>query len=876
MQANRQNRLRDELRWQLKTGEASLLLDWQQRGHASAYLRGRCRLVDQILRRLWQQLKQQPLETNPLNKAGPVNELSLIAVGGYGRGELYPASDIDLLVLLPETQTSSATLEEIARFIRELWDTGLAVGHSVRTSAECLQAARNDISIATALLEARWLAGNRQAFQKFRQSYREQLDLQVFFKAKYAEQEARHARFDNTAFSLEPNCKESPGGLRDLQVISWLARAAGLGHRWRDLFRQKLITQEEAQQLERVERFLRRLRIRLHLIAGRLEDRLLFDYQETLAHTWGLRASRSRRAAERLMQRYYRNAKLIRQLNTLLLQNLGVRLFAEYTGSPIYINPYFQTVRELLDLRDPQLFEQRPQAIFESILLLQQRSELRGMTARSLRALWRARNQIDADFRRQPRHRQLFLALFQQRRGLEQALRLMNRYDLLGRYLPAFGRIVGQMQHDLFHVYTVDQHILQVISNLCHYAQADAATEEPELYRLLQDFERPWLIYIAALFHDIAKGRGGDHSQLGTLEARHFCLQHGVDDEDRELIEFLVAEHLLMSSVAQKQDLSDPQVIHNFARRVLTLRRLNALYLLTVADIRGTSPKIWNSWKARLLDELYQACRHQLLHLDTPTPGREQRQAAARRLLRRAAADSPQIMAFWQSLDTDYFMRHSAEELAWHAQHLAQTGISQQPKLKARLHAQAEGVQVVVMVPDQALLFARLAGFFSRQGYSIVDARIHTSKDGYALDSFVLLPRLAGTLTRTPPEILEQRLLRELTSCPALSAPAKTRLSRQLRHFPVTPEVSLHPADQPNLLTLAIVAADRPGLLYSIAIVLARQGYSIHSARIATLGERVEDSFLIGRDPLAKMDVTMDSPAGEHTLEQALLDVLKI
>lgn len=845
-----------ELRQQLQAGQTALLEDWQQRTNAAGYLRGRCRLVDQLLRTLWQQL------------AG-AGELSLIAVGGYGRGELYPASDIDLLILLPEAGVPATALEEIAHFIRQLWDIGLAVGHGVRTPGECLQAAKNDISIATALLEARWLAGSRQAFRQFRQTYRAQLDLQVFFKAKYAEQEERHAHFDHTAFSLEPNCKESPGGLRDLQVIRWLALAAGLGQRWRDLVRQKLITLEEAQQLERAERFLRRLRIQLHLTAGRPEDRLLFDYQEALAQASGLRAKGSRRASERLMQRYYRNAKLIRQLNTILLQNLGVRLFAEYTGSPIYINPYFQTVRELLDLRDPQLFEQRPQAIFESILLLQQRSELRGMTARTLRALWRARNQIDAEFRRQPRHRQLFLALFQQRRGLDQALRHLNRYDLLGRYLPAFGRIVGQMQHDLFHVYTVDQHILQVIANLCHYAQAEAAMEEPLLHRLLRDFERPWLIYIAALFHDIAKGRGGDHSQLGTLEARNFCLQHGLDEEDRELIEFLVAEHLLMSSVAQKQDLSDPQVIQRFTQGIGSLRRLNALYLLTVADIRGTSPKIWNSWKARLLAELYQACRHQLLNLSPPEPGQEHRQAAARRLLRRTAIESRHVTAFWQGLDNDYFMRHSAEELAWHAQHLARPNVTRQPQVKARMHAQTEGVQVVVMVQDQALLFARLAGFFSRQGYSIVDARIHTSRDGYALDSFVLLPRQAGTLTRTPPEVLEQRLHRELTLCPALSPPARTRLSRQLRHFPVNPEVSLHPAGRPDFRILSIVAADRPGLLYSIAIVLARQGYSIHSARIATLGERVEDSFLIaGAQPTAT-EITPE-------LERALLDVLKI
>jgi [protein-PII] uridylyltransferase len=849
-----------KLRRQLREGQAALQQAYLNKGNASALLRGRARLVDGLLRRLWQHC------------ALP-SSLALVAVGGYGRNELYPASDIDLLILLPDEDSQHAE-ETISHLIGTLWDIGLEVGHSVRSSADCLQEAARDISVQTNLLEARLVTGNRHTFERFTRAMQKQLDIQQFFKAKRLEQQERHTRFDDTAFSLEPNCKESPGGLRDLQVILWIAQAAGLGRRWRDLVRHELITASESHQLERCERLLDHLRIRLHYLAGRREDRLLFDHQEALAAAFGIRPSATKRASELLMQRYYLNARLINQLGTLLLQNLGERLFPAYSAAQvtIYINPRFQQRRDLLDVRDEQIFEREPRAILESFLLLQQRSELKGMTARTLRALWRARKRIDAGFRRDPQNRALFITMFQQKRGIVHEMRRMNHYDILGRYLPAFGRIVGQMQHDLFHVYTVDQHILQVLRNLRRFTMSEFAHEYPHCSRLMSRFERHWLIYIAALFHDIAKGRGGDHSQLGMRDAQRFCKDHGLSEQDSALVSFLVGEHLTMSSVAQKQDLADPEVIAAFARTVQSRRQLDALYLLTVADIRGTSPKVWNNWKGKLLEELYLATSQLLEGKSAQSASSApNRQDEVLKLLRFHGLRPGMESVFWQQLDTAYFMRHNADEIAWHTRNLYHCPDAPLPIVKARLHQVDNGLQVMVYVADQPYLFARLCGFFSRLGYSIVDARIHTTHHGYALDSFTLLDPGQQLPYRDMLSLIEHELTAHLQTLPTLATvqPGKTRLSRQLKHFPIMPEVSIHPDDKGRYHILSIVAADRPGLLYAIALTLANHQIDVHTARIATLGERAEDIFLISGEELLRSTSRM-------RLEQELLAALQI
>jgi [protein-PII] uridylyltransferase len=782
---------------------------------------------------------------------------------------LYPGSDVDILLLIPMSMDADSE-PRIPQMIGMLWDIGLDIGHSVRDISGCVEEAERDITVKTTLLEARYLCGNRALFNRFEQRFAHFVNSEEFFKAKQLEQRERYARYNETAYSLEPNCKESPGGLRDLQNVLWVARAARLGNSWRELAAGGVLTKYGAGQMKRAEDFLRHVRIRLHHLVKRREDRLLFDHQEALAAAFGIQPTDARRASEVLMQRYYRNAKLVTQLNTLGLQNVAARISEAPAAPPIVIDDRFQMVRELLDLREEDLFEREPREMLRAFLIMQQRSELKGMTGRTLRAIWRARGRIDASFRRDPENRALFLSLFQQKRGLVHEIRRMNQYDVLGHYIPAFGKIVGRMQHDLFHVYTVDQHILQVLRNLRRYTMPEFAHEYPFCSRLISGFERHWLLYIAALFHDIAKGRGGDHSKKGVPDAQRFCKDHGIVGEDAELVAFLVEQHLTMSNVAQKQDLADPEVLRAFANVVKTERHLTALYLLTVSDIRGTSPKVWNAWKGKLLEDLYHATAR-ILRGDAPAAavGVQERQDEARRLLRMRGLRPGVEDALWEELDTVYFMRHDADEITWHTRNLYYRPDSAEPVVKARLNPFGEGLQVMAYVPDQKLLFARLCGFFSRLGYSIVDAKIHTTRHGEALDSFVLLDPGGHLPYRDMIGLIEHDLVEQLKTQPPLAPPPPSRLPRQVKHFPFAPEVSIRADERGQHYVMSVTAADRTGLLYAIARVLGEHDVVLHTAKIATLGERVEDTFLISGAELAQTATLV-------RIEQDLLQVLQL
>jgi [protein-PII] uridylyltransferase len=823
-----------KIRARIQAGQSALQEVWRTQRSGEALLRGRANLVDEVLRDIWHDLTLPP-------------DASLIAVGGYGAGRLFPFSDVDLLILCPDSPNSDDQTS-IETLIGLLWDIGLDIGHSVRTVTECLDAAGRDITVQTALLEARFITGNETLFEELQRQFRAQLDPAEFLTAKRLEQAARYAKFNDTPFSLEPNCKESPGGLRDIQVIRWVALAIGLGDNWQSLVSAKVVDHLEAIQLEQVESRLTDLRIELHLLIGRREERLLFDHQEQLARAFKIEAVGNRRASEILMQRYFRNAKRVTQLNALLLSSIAEWLQPDREPTVIPVDQHFQTVRSLLDVCDETIFQSQPKTMFECFRLLMQRTDLKGLTPRTQRAMWRARGHIDSSFSDDADHRTLFLDLFKQPH-LIRALRQMNQYGILGRYLPAFGRIVGQMQHDLFHVYTVDQHILQVIRNLRRFAMPEFAHEYPFCSALMTGFERPWILYLAALFHDIAKGRGGDHSKLGMDDARDFCVRHEIDPDDTELIVFLVEQHLLMSSVAQKQDLSDPEVIAKFSASLGTARRLTGLYLLTVADIRGTSPKVWNAWKGKLLEDLY---RMSMRTLQGEAPvhvlGIPERQDDARRLLRQLGLQTDVEMEFWTQLDTGYFMRHDAEEIAWHTRHLyfRMTGeAALEPVVKARVNAHGDGIQVMIYTADQEQLFTRLCGVLAQSGYTIVDAKIHTTKNGYALDSFVLLHPDDDTPYRDLIALLEHELMQQLHLGAPLPRPPRGRLSRQVKHFPVAPQVNIRADEKGSHYLMSLSASDRPGLLYAVARVLAENGVRLHTAKIATLGERVEDIFLI-------------------------------
>ena len=834
---------------------AALQTRFRETADGPMVLREHRRLVDRVLKDMWRQLRLPA-------------PLALLAVGGYGRGELYPHSDIDVLVLLQDS-ASAGLATQIEKLVGRLWDTGLELSHSVRTVAECVEEARKDVTVMTSLLEARQLAGNRGLFARFDRARKDCLDAQVFFKAKRLEQEQRHTKFQDSPYSLEPNLKEAPGGLRDLQVILWITQACGLGNSWAELAQRGLITPEEARQAHRHHRLLQNLRVRLHYAAARREDRLLFDFQESLARELGYSATAHRRAGEQLMQSYFRAAKAVTQLNTILLQNIGAEIFPARDSDGAKISGKFRRVGELLEAHPADLFDREPTAILESFLIMQQHSELKGMTAQTLRALWRARARIDAAFRSDPRNRATFLSLLQQPRGIVHEFRRMNQYGILGRYLPAFRRIVGQMQHDLFHVYTVDQHILTVVRNVRRFTMLEFAHEYPLCSRLIASLERHWLLYIAAIFHDIAKGRGGDHSQLGRVEAQRFCREHGLAAEDTQLVEFLVAHHLTMSSVAQKQDLSDPEVVRRFADVVGTERRLVALYLLTVADIRGTSPKVWNAWKGKLLEDLFRATQHFLkggkLEADQYIQGK---QDEAKRLLRLYGLSDTVQDALWRHLDVPYFLRHDAQEIAWHTRLLHHRESADKPVVKARLSPAGEGLQVMIYVPDQRDLFARISGYFGSVGFSIVDAKIYTTRHGYALDTFQVMDIGSVPHPRDMIAQIESELADWLANQVPLPQPVQGRVSRRVKHFPIAPEVRIVPDEKGQYHSLSITAGDRPGLLYAIALVLSRYGVSLHTAKIATLGERAEDVFVVSGAALA-------SPKTVLQLETDLLKALQ-
>jgi [protein-PII] uridylyltransferase len=741
----------------------------------------------------------------------------------------------------------------------------------VRTVQECLDEAAGDISVQTALVEARLLTGNENLFATFQKRLRGNLDPLLFYERKRLEQQERHLRFNETPYSLEPNFKEAPGGLRDLQVIFWVARAAGFGTSWADLEKNGFLTGEELKHVERCEEYLRHLRIRLHLMVGRREDRLLFDYQNTLAAQYGFESTPAKRASERLMQGYYRNAKAITLANTILMQNIGAALAPENEQLPQPIDANFQSVGGLLDIRDENAFSLDPALILDSFLVMQENSDLHGMTARTLRALWRARELITPAFRAKPAHRAAFVKLLQGSRGVLHEFRRMNQLDILGAYLPAFGRIVGQMQHDLFHVYTVDQHILQVLRNLRRFTMTEFAHEYPLCSRAIAGFDRPWLLYVAALFHDIAKGRGGDHSELGTVDAQVFCEKHGFSAEETDLVVWLVRRHLVMSQVAQKEDLSDPDVITAFSRLVGDARHLTALYLLTHADIRGTSPKVWNQWKGKLLSDLYYLTLEQLSQDTPPAPQGilAERQAEAMRLLRYFALSETVHERLWKQLDTVYFLRHSAEEIAWHTRSLHYRIFNDQPVVRARIHQEGEGLQVMVYTKDQPDLFARIVGFFARAGYSIVDAKIHTTTHGYALDSFIVLNVAQPDNDREMIAYIEHELTDRLARQTPPEAPSSGRLSRQVKHFPIKAEAEIQPDDKGAHFVLTLTAADRPGLLYTVANTIAEHGANLHTAKISTLGERAEDVFLISGGDLANSSRRIQ-------LETDLMERLKV
>ncbi len=857
------NRLKETLsesistiRSQIKHEREAAFLKYRLKPRADALLTGLRRTADVALRRL--------LELYPLPKGS-----ALAAVGGFGRGELYPFSDVDLLILLTK-DPSPADEAILSGLVAAMWDVGLEPGCSIRTIEQCLTEARADITVETSLLELRWIAGSRALTQRFTQSMKEQLDPRSFFQAKRSEMQQRHARFQDTPYSLEPNCKESPGGLRDLQVIQWMARAAGFGQSWSQIAQSGLLTRTEARDLNRAEQAFKRLRIELHLLTNRREDRLLFDLQHGLAQAYLITASATRRASEILMQRYYWAARLVTQLNTLIVQAIGEHLFPLAPEDARPLDDYYLAHHNRLDIKDSDLFINHPTELLRVFLVMQQHPGLTELSAKALRSIWHARHLIDASFRAEPSNRRVFIEILKQNQGIVHALRRMTMLNVLPRYLPVFRRVVGQMQHDLFHVYTVDQHTLAVLRNIRRFTMLEHAQEYPLATRLITGFDQHWLLYVAALFHDIAKGRGGDHSTLGAEEVRKFARAHYLERDQTELVVFLVKHHLLMSQVAQKKDLSDPQVIADFALLIQNPRNLTALYLLTVADIRGTSPKVWNTWKGKLLEDLFNLTLAMLggSSADANTV-LQQRMVTAASLTRLAGLRDDAREAFWSQLDIAYFLRHDAPEIAWHTRHLYHCFRTENTVVKARPTEGAEGLQVMVYTKHVKDLFARLCGYFGYRGLSIQDARIHTTRGGYALDSFIILPTDRHRDLRSEAALIEHELTTQLDAMRIedFGRRLEMRASRLSKAFPYPSTVEIKPGDGNASWVIDMTATDRPGLLSELAQVFVSFNIVLQTAKVMTLGDRVEDTFVVKGD-------TLSLPRTQRQFERALLETL--
>jgi len=800
----------------------------------------RAHFIDELLTRAWRRF---------FNKDD--QGIALIAVGGYGRSELHPYSDIDLLILL-EQDNHNKFQHNIENFLTFLWDIGLNVGHSVRTIAECVQLAKDDITIATTLMESRLLIGPQELLE----SMREQTGpshiwtSRDFFESKLKEQIARHHKYHDTAYNLEPNVKEGPGGLRDIQMIGWVAKRHFGATTLRDLLDHDFLTESEYQTLMTCQGFLWQIRFSLHILTSRGEDRLLFDYQRSLANQFGYKDEANRLAVEQFMKDYYRAIMELSRLNEMLLQ-----LFQEailLTGAPakiIPVNKRFQIYNGFIEVTNHKVFKHYPFALLEIFLLLEERPELKGVRAATIRLIRDHRYLIDDKFRDDIRCRNLFIEFFRQAHGITHELRRMNRYGILAAYLPVFENIVGLMQYDLFHVYTVDEHILMVLRNVRRFTVPEFAHEFPYCSELIQRIPKLEILYLGALFHDVCKGHGGDHSELGANEARNFCLHHGLSQYDANFVAWLVKYHLIMSMTAQRKDISDPEVISSFAETVGDQTHLDYLYLLTVADIRGTNPSLWNNWRDALLTELYRSTKQALRRgLENPVDMAELIKATQHEALMIINNALPQdaIQSLWNELDGEYFMRHSADEIAWHTQAILSSAPSDLPHIVVREETQRGGTEIFVYTHDQDYLFAMITMTLDQLGLNILDARIFTSRHGYTLDTFIVLD-LSGNAIRNAYRIHEiiSTLKDQLKQPNINSIRVSRRVSRQLKHFPIPTHVNFS-TDRHKRYTIAeLIAADRPGLLARVGQALVKCGVRVQNAKIATIGARVEDVFFI-------------------------------
>jgi [protein-PII] uridylyltransferase len=802
----------------------------------------RALLVDEILQRAWR-----------LHFA-ECHQAALVAVGGYGRGELHPGSDIDLLILLDSESGFESYKPNLEQLLTLLWDIGLQVGHSVRTIDDCVREAEQDITVITNLIEARHLAGSASLFEAMLVATGpdRMWSSHDFFEAKWQEQIQRHAKQDDAISNLEPNIKESPGGLRDIQTIGWVAKREFRTQDLYDLVERTFLTEAEYKTLVDGQNHLWRVRFALHLLTGRQDDRLLFDHQRTLAAQLGYDDDYANLAVERFMRDYYRTVMELNRLNEMLLQHFQeVILLKDQLGEPVSINRRFQSRSDFLEVTHDRVFERSPTALLELFLLMQEHPNLKGVRASTIRLVRNHTYLIDEQFRQDIRAQSLFMEILRRPLGISRALRRMNIYGVLAAYIPMFESIVGRMQYDLFHVYTVDEHTLMVLRNLRRLTVEKYAEESPFCAQLMRSLPKEELIYLAALFHDIAKGRGGNHSELGALDALEFCRLHHLSEYDSHLVSWLVRHHLVMSMTAQRKDITDPEVVQGFAALVGDTNRLTYLYLLTFADSRATNPEAWNSWKDSLLRDLFKATRRALLRgLDNPLAQedlvKEKQDEAIIQLLNTTALEETAVRNLWKTFNLEYFLTHSPHAIQRHSEAILATPAHELPLIQMRQTAKRGGTEVLFYGIDRDNLFAVITTLLDQLALSIVNARVMSTSAGFSLNSFLVLeqdgsPVEAGQRWDEIVATLREGLTQEGDQ------PLKVSRSipRRHKHFDTATRVYFTQEPKLQRTAMRLVTLDRPGLLSDVGQAFASCEIRLQHAKITTLGAEVEDIFFI-------------------------------
>lgn len=834
-----------------------------------SFLLAKSRFIDGLLHALWKRFITHSPE-----------QFALIAVGGYGRQEMFPHSDIDILILFDDS-TTEEDKEQLGQLCTFLWDTGLKLGLSVRSTSECIQAATDDQTIMTNLMESRHLDGNKNLSANLSAQImgKNPWSSEDFYNAKLEEQHLRYKKFHGTAYNLEPNIKESPGGLRDLQIIAWVFKHHYKSKTLRELTQYDFLPQAEYAELFSAQELLWKIRFALHLQTGRCEDRLLFDYQRDLAACFGFTEQQNNEGVEQFMQHYFKTVMQLERLNETLLQ-----LFHEYClndDKKAYkaqaINDKFDTIAGYIAAKSVNIFQTHPRALLEIFLLIQKIPSIKGIRATTIRLIRSNLHLIDDNFRQDPLARQLFIDILRQPRAINHVLRLMNRYGVLAAYLPSFNNIVARMQYDLFHIYTVDEHTLFVIRNLRRFALEKHNQELPFCNSIFLLIPKPHLLYIAGLFHDIAKGKKGDHSELGQVIARQFCIDHKVSEADTKLICWLVQNHLFMSTTAQRKDISDPDVIHEFAEKVGKTEYLNYLYLLTVADIRATNPELWTSWKDSLLKELYSATLNALRRgLENPINQQdtinETRTEAHKELLKKGFSET-RIQNAWKYTNPDYFLRYYADEIVWHTIAISSCTEQDLPLILLRPQNQRGSAEIFIYAPhkQEDFIFSRSTAALDQLGLTILDARIITTQEQYTLNSFQVLEQSGAPITDLERQLHICSTVRQQLSKPPGKPQKNLRFqSRQAENFPIRTKAYFHQDPQDRYSILELITTDHPGLLSEIGQLFRKHNFNLISAKVTTIGLRAEDIFF-----LTTQSRQLISTAQQQSFKQEIIQLLE-